>query len=180
MRALRWTLGFVAAVVLAAALFVLFGLDVLKDPLARRVKEATGRELVIEGSLRPVWSWVHPRFRAERVRISNPAWATDGHLLVADAVEASVSLLPLLEGRVVLPEVHLARPAISLEADAEGRNTWTLESTTAGKAPLPIHIGSLTVDAGQVRCRFPARRVDAMARVDGRVERLADLLCSAL
>ena len=64
MRALKWLGGTVAVLFVVIALFFTFGLSLLKGPITRAVSDATGRELVIEGKLRPVWSWVHPRLRA--------------------------------------------------------------------------------------------------------------------
>jgi uncharacterized protein involved in outer membrane biogenesis len=125
--ALRWTLGLVLGLLVGLALFVAFGLNLLRAPLERAVTEATGRELRIEGDLRPVWSWVHPRFRAEKVSFANPDWASVPKMLAADAVEISISLLPLLDGRVVLPQVHLLGAELHLQRDAQGRSNWPLE-----------------------------------------------------
>ena len=69
MRALKWIGGTVLILFVLIALFFTFGLNLLKGPITRAVTEATGRELVIEGDLRPVWSWVHPRIRAEGVTL---------------------------------------------------------------------------------------------------------------
>src|SRR3954465_8620095 len=101
----------------ALALLIAFGLHTLKGPITRPVSNASGRELRIEGDFRPVWTWVHPRFRAEKVSYANPDWGGETYMFIADAVEVSVELLPLLAGRVVLPDVHLERPVIDLEVD---------------------------------------------------------------
>src|SRR4051812_47455958 len=111
----------VVVLVAALALFVAFGLGSLKGPIASAVKKATGRDLVIDGRLKVVWSAVHPRFRAEKVSFSNADWATEDYLFRADAVEASVQLLPLFAGRVVVPDVHLVRPELNLEIDEDGK-----------------------------------------------------------
>ena len=104
MRALKWVGLAVLVLLTALVLFVSFGLGTLKGPITKAVTNASGRELVIEGDFKPVWSWLHPRFRAEKVRFANPDWADEDWMFQADAVELSVKLLPLLVGRVVLPE----------------------------------------------------------------------------
>src|SRR5947208_14367895 len=96
MRIMKWTGGIVLALLVVLLLFIAFGLSTLKGPITRAVSNATGRELVIDGRLKPVWSWVHPRFRAEKVSFANADWASDGLMFQADAVEASIELLPLL------------------------------------------------------------------------------------
>ena len=151
MRALKWTGGILLALMLALALFVAFGLHTLKGPITRAVSNASGRELRIEGDFRPVWTWVHPRFRAEKVSYANPEWAGENYMFQADAVEVSVELLPLLAGRVVLPEVHLERPLIDLEIDEQGRKNWLLERDQDKAGGSRISILALTFDEGRLK-----------------------------
>lgn len=162
-RALKWTAGLVAAFILAALLFVFFGLHLLKAPIARAVSDATGRQLVIEGDLHAAWSLVHPRIRAERIRFSNPGWATDDQLLTAEALEASISLLPLLAGRVVVPQAHLEQPVLNLEQDGQGRKTWVLDEDPEPGKESRFHIASLTLDRGRLRYRDAGRDIDVQA-----------------
>ena len=150
MRVLKWTGGIIFALLVALALFIAFGLHTLKGPITRAVSNATGRELVIDGNLRPVWTWVHPRFRAEKVRFANPDWATESYMFQADAVEASVELMPLFIGRVVLPEVHLQRPIINLEIDEEERKNWLLKADEQKEGGSRISILALTFDEAQL------------------------------
>ena len=163
MRALKWTAGIVAVFILAALLFIFFGLHLLKGPISRAVSEATGRELVIEGDLRAAWSLVHPRFRAERIRFSNPEWAADDQLLTAEALEASIRILPLLAGRVVVPHAHLEQPVLSLEQDGQGRKTWVLEKDPEPREESRFHIAALTLDRGRLRYRDSGRKIDVQA-----------------
>ena len=115
MRALKWIGGAVLILFVAIALFFTFGLNLLRGPIASAVTKASGRELVIEGDLKAVWSWVHPRIRAEGIRFENAEWGKADYLLDAEAIEASISVLPLFTGRVVLPELHLQGAELSLE-----------------------------------------------------------------
>mgnify|MGYP006148106243 CR=1 FL=1 len=96
--AFKWTAGLVLVLLVALALLVAFGMNLLKGPLTRAVSEATGRELVIEGDLKTLWSWTHPRFRVEQVSFANADWAREDFVFTAEAMEASVRLLPLLRG----------------------------------------------------------------------------------
>ena len=152
MRALRWIGGIVAGLVLLLVLFVAFGLNALRGPIERKVSALTGRELRIEGNLEPVWTWVHPRFRAEKVTFANPPWASQPLMLRADVVEASVELLPLLRGQVVIPEVHLVRPQVDLEIASDNRRNWILERNQKPKSNRPsrFHIQALTFDKARL------------------------------
>ena len=151
MRVLKWFAGTVAVLFVLIALFFTFGLQLLKDPITRAVSNATGRELVIEGSLRPVWSWVHPRLRAEGVSFANADWGKADYLLRADAIEASISVLPLFAGRVVLPEVHLQGAELALEQDEDGRKNWILkEEPEEQKKESRLFVQLLTVTDGRL------------------------------
>jgi AsmA protein len=150
MRVLKWAGGIFLVLLIALVLFVAFGLHTLKGPIARAVSNATGRELRIDGTLKPVWSWVHPRFRVERVTFANPDWATDKLMFQADAVDVSMELAPLLIGRVVLPEVHLTRPIVNLEIDEKGRKNWLLDNQEQKEGGSRIAIHALTLDHGEL------------------------------
>ena len=165
MRALKWTVAVVLGLFVLLALFVTFGLNMLKGPITKAVTEATGRELVIEGDLRAVWSWVHPTFRAENIRFANAEWAGEDQMFVAESVEASVRLLPLLAGRVVVPEVHLTGAQLNLEQDEEGRKNWVLDREQKEKEDKEsrVRIEKLTLDNAQVNYADAGRDIDLQA-----------------
>jgi AsmA protein len=166
MRWVRWVGGFVVAVVAVAMLFVGFGLGTLRGPIERKVGELTGRELHI-GALKPVWDWRHMRFRAEKVSFANPEWATEELMLRADAVEASVELLPLFIGQVYLPEVHLVRPELNLEISADDRKNWILDPDQKPKEGRPsrFHIKALTFDEARLKYDDAIREISVEAQL---------------
>jgi AsmA protein len=162
--ALKWTVGLVLALLVALALFLTFGLNTLRGPITRAVSDATGRELIIEGKVRTVWSWLHPRFRVERVSFANADWAKEEFLFRADAVEAEVRLLPLLRGRVVVPEVHLEGAEVNLELDEEGRKNWILDrEQKEDKKESRVHLERLTLDQAHLSYADAAREIDIQA-----------------
>jgi uncharacterized protein involved in outer membrane biogenesis len=162
-RILKWTGGAIAVLLLVAILFLAFGLNTLKAPLARQISKATGRELVIEGNLSAVWSWVHPRFRAEGVSFANADWGRAEHLFKADALEASISLLPLFAGKVVVPDLHLERPEVSLEQTADGKKNWILQEEAEPREESRFHIQRLTLDQGLLDYVDAGRDIDLTA-----------------
>ena len=170
MRALKWTGGIILVLCGALALFIAFGLSTLKGPIERAVSSASGRELRIEGAFRPVWTWVHPRFRAEKVSYANPDWASEDYMFRADAVEVSIELLPLLAGRVVVPEVHLQRPIIDLEIDEDGRKNWLLERDQQKEGGSRISIKALTFDDAQLTYSDDIRDIDLVSQLSTTTE----------
>jgi AsmA protein len=165
-RTLKWIGGAVLVLFILLVLFVSFGLNALRGPISRAVTEKTGRELAIQGDLKAVWSWVHPRIRAEGVSFENAEWGKADYLLNAEAIEATVSVLPLFTGRLVLPEVHLERAELSLEQDAEGRKNWVLEEKPEEqKDESRVHIKLLTVSEGRLRWEDAARKHSFVAEL---------------
>jgi uncharacterized protein involved in outer membrane biogenesis len=145
-RALKW-IGWLLLALAVLAVVVVLSFSHLRGPISRAVTKATGRELIIEGDLSIVPSWVHPRFRAEGVSFANADWGGADYLLKAEAIEFSVNVLGLLRGKVLLPEVSLHDAEVNLEIDAEGRKNWVLDPKEQ-KKDSRIVIQRLTVDQG--------------------------------
>ena len=146
------------------ALFLAFGLNSLRGPVERAVSNATGRELRIEGDLRARWSWVHPRFRVEKVTFANADWGEADYMLSAEAIEASIRVLPLLRGRVVIPEVHLEGAEVNLEQDAEGNKNWILDNEKdEQKKESRVAVELLTLDRGQLNYDDAGRDISLQA-----------------
>ena len=96
-------LGFLAAVVLAVSFL---DWNSLRPPLARAITRATGRATFIDGDLKVhPWSW-NPSADVNGLRLENPAWADRRIMFGAKRIHVSVSLLRLLRGQFVLPEVE--------------------------------------------------------------------------
>jgi AsmA protein len=89
------------------------------------------------------------------VSFANPDWAVEEHMFRADAIELTVRVLPLLIGRVVLPEVHLERPEVFLELTPEGQRNWLLDRDQKDEGGSRVHILSLTLDDGYVQYDQP-------------------------
>lgn len=165
MRILKWFGGTVLLVFVLLFLTLSLGLNLLlKGPITRAVSKASDRELVI-GRLTPVWSWLHPRFRAEGVTFANAKWGKAEYLLKADAVEASIEVLPLLAGRVVIPEVHLEKADLSLEQNAEEKKNWVLKEDPEPKQESRIHIKLLTLDHARFAYIDATRDIDLETRL---------------
>jgi uncharacterized protein involved in outer membrane biogenesis len=156
-RAFIWLTLLIA---IPVAIGLVFDSNWLKAPLERAISERTGRAFEIQGALDIVPRW-HPRLRMDQVRFANPPWAVEPHTLQLERAEVTISLLPLLRGHVVLPEVVLTRPTVDLERNERGANNWTLardeesEERKRGRAPV---IGRLTVDQGVLLFHDPAQK----------------------
>lgn len=141
----------------AAVYFVPDRIDVeaYKPALIEAVREATGRELVIDGRMRlrlfPV-----PGIGVGRVRFANSAAAGPGPRLIdVRWISVRPSWSGLLSGRVEIGRLALFRPTIELETDASGRSNWdfALPGRMPGEsnAGMRVPIGKLEIIKGTVR-----------------------------
>jgi len=104
-----------------------------------------------------------PRIVAEGVVVGNAPWGSRPAMADIGRVVIRVDVAGLLNGRLALPELVLARPDILLEKTPDGRANWTLGGGKAQGAPP--RIGVLRVEDGTLRYRDPQRDVDLRFRV---------------
>src|SRR5258708_13705914 len=146
----RRRIGWVVAALLGSLLIAfaaapyLVDVESYKPSLIEAVKDATGRELVIDGPMKlsvfPV-----PRISAQRVHFANAAGATGAQMIDVRWIGASPSWLPLLWGRIAGPPVTLYHPSIVSETDANGVPNWQFQpgagaAQPAGAAPPGIRL----------------------------------------
>ncbi len=164
-RLLTQILLAIGAVVVALVMVVLlFPWDVLRAPLNRYVSERTGRHFEITRQLgvKPGWT---TRVRLDGLVFANPSWARDPDLIRAEVVEFDLALLPLLRGRLEMPNLALSQPQLGLQMEPDGRRTWALARDGSDETSVPT-IGALTVDRGELRFLASAQGADVSATFD--------------
>ena len=152
-RAARWTLCIVGALVVVAALaFALFDWNWVREPLARRVSASTGRTFAIQGDL-DVRLSLWPRMVAHDVVLGNAAWGSEPVMARVARIDARVSLLELLRGRIDLPELTLSQPRLLLEVDRDGAGNWMFKEGAQHGDRSGVTIGNLAIDEGSATYR---------------------------
>jgi AsmA family protein len=129
-------------------------------PIQQRVKDATGRDLVIRGGIDFKLS-LEPELLIDDVSLSNAEWGKSAQMLTAKRVEAQVKLLPLLQRRFEIVRFKLIDPVIALETDAGGKGNWEFSSPAGGGGAVPspgggfnaFAIGDLAIDHGTLSFR---------------------------
>ncbi|MGE5469538.1 MAG: AsmA family protein [Bacteroidota bacterium] len=162
---IKWVLVLIAG--LAALLAVLAaGLDWnwLREPIARRVEEKTGRPLVIAGNLKLRLGWGVLHVRAGGVSFGNPAWAKKDTMLKADDVSFSVELLPLLGKRLMFSDVELDHGDVFLEENAAGQKNWLLDPEQKDEK-ASVGIARLKVQNSQLSYERPAEKTAIQAEI---------------
>jgi len=179
-RRIAWAVAALLSPLLAAAVAAPYLVDVeaYKPALIQAVKDATGRELVIDGPIRlrmlPV-----PRVSAQRVHFANAPGAEGAQMLDVRWIGASPSWWALLRGQVEIGQLTLYQPTIVLETDADGVPNWQFKPGAGASQPegapaegFHLAIGELRVVQGTLSYTNPrthqtikAEQVDATAQV---------------
>ena len=157
-----WAAAVVGVLALVwSALPYLVDMQVFKPAMIQAVKEATGRELVIDGpielSMYPV-----PGISARQVHFANATGTKGAQMLDVRRIVVRPSVLALLQGRIEVGTLFLYRPTIVLEADADGKPNWEfapgLNATQPKDAPssgLHLAVGRLAIVRGTIKYTDP-------------------------
>ncbi len=110
--------------------------DVYKDKIVQAAREATGRELSLNGDIK---FNVLPRLelQAEDVAFANAPGATAPKMATLDELILELQIWPLLAGEVKVDSFVLVGPVINLEIDKSGRPNWEFDGAKDGGASSP-------------------------------------------
>jgi hypothetical protein len=160
--------GVIACLVLAGAITWPHFSDAspFKPWVVAAVKQATGRDLVIDGPARFALLPT-PRIVADNVRFANAEGTKDAQMLDVKSVSIGPAWMALLTGRIEIGELTLVRPTVVLERDANGTPNWDFGSapTATGAAGngSDLRVGHLSIRDGKVSYLDPRQGVAVTA-----------------
>ena len=134
----KLVLGIVGLViVLIAAVIVGPGLmnwNGYKVDIAKAVKDATGRDLKIDGDIE--LSLV-PSITVSvgGIRLANAPGMKSKEMLSIKSVAAKIALFPLIGKRVVVDSFVISGLAVNLEVDAKGKQNWVFDGKPGAASP---------------------------------------------
>lgn len=177
----------IAAIALAApalAVAILLNMDWnrARPWLDARVGEALGRPFAIRGDLHLTWerqghtgadtTWRDylplPHLVANDVHLGNPASmpaAAQDDMASVRQFAFTLELLPLLEHRIVIPELRFDTPAVLLRRDAQGHENWTFRPAER-PSPWRLQLRQVVFSKGTVHYVDALTKADATAEVD--------------
>src|SRR3546814_5483663 len=121
MKKLLIGLGVVVVLLVAAAIVIsLIPLDSYKGEIQARVKEATGRDLRIDGDI-SLSLFPPVAVSVEDVGFANAPGAAAPEMATIDRLDVALQVLPLLRGEVAIDRFILEKPVINLAIDEQGR-----------------------------------------------------------
>ncbi|MFM9844853.1 MAG: AsmA family protein [Dongiaceae bacterium] len=105
-----------------------------RSTIADQVKQATGRELKIAGTL-DVGLSLTPTVAVDDVSFANAPWGSRPEMATIKRFETELELIPLIFGDIQVNRVVLKGADILLETDAKGQNNWTFGAAGAAAQP---------------------------------------------
>ena len=155
-------LAVVALVFIAAiTLFLVFDPNDFRENIASRVKDTTGRELVIEGDLElSLFPWL--AIDVGETRLGNAAGFSDEPFASFGQARLSVRLLPvLLRREIVIGTAAIDSLQLNLEVARDGRSNWqdflelgdTAEEPAASGDATRLDVASIDVSNASVSYR---------------------------
>ncbi|MDQ2702611.1 MAG: AsmA family protein [Pseudomonadota bacterium] len=161
-----WLLALGVLLLALAILIALWDWNWFKGPIERQVEARTGRSFEIGGNLDVDLGRV-TRISAERVRFGNAGWSKEPTMASSDRVEFGVRVWPLLQRKLIVPNIHLAKPDVRLEKAAKQGGNWNfLPGDADGESAWKVQFRRLWVDDGHLVFLDPATKTDIDVAVD--------------
>ncbi len=172
-----------AFVVLVIAALLFIATPFFSAKAGAYLTSKSGRSVVLDGNIEAhIWSR-EPHFVLHNVKIGNAEWAKYPNMFEASRLEFSVRLWELLHLRLVLPELILEQPILSLEKNAEGKANWDFSqnpdaavakaATPNSRSSMPI-IGNLSITDGELAYNDAGRDITTdfkVATIEGEADK---------
>ncbi|MFC1857931.1 AsmA family protein [Thermodesulfobacteriota bacterium] len=108
------------------AMFVIlsrYDFNDLKPHIVRMAKKATGRDLILAGSI-DLKIGFKPKLMVENVSFQNALWGSRPEMVKVRRVEVQVALLPLISKNIEIKRLVLVEPDILIETDKAGKTNF--------------------------------------------------------
>lgn len=126
------TLGLLITLIIVIPFLV--DLNDYKPQISKVAKEATGRDLTIEGDIRlSLFPWIGMELGA--VQLSNAAGFGDTPFARIEGAEVKLKLLPLLKSEVEMKTITLQGLRLNLTVAEDGSNNWSDLAKGGSEAP---------------------------------------------
>jgi len=169
---IKIVLGLVVALVVTAVA-ILFTMDfsAYKGEIQTAVKDATGRDLVIEGEFAPKIG-LTPAVAVDKVRFANASWGSRKEMATIESFRAEIELLPIFFGEVKIKQIVLSGADILLETKKDGTGNWEMKGADkkdgekdSGGGTIPT-IDKVLVENAQLVYRDGVKNTTTKLRVD--------------
>ncbi|WP_024547270.1 AsmA family protein, partial [Rickettsia gravesii] len=156
---------FISIILLLIVIPFFIPLNNYKGIVIDKVKEATNRDLTINGDIK-LSLLPNPAISLSEIKLSSINGTKEPHLVSVEGAKASLRLFPLFRGAIEVASIELQKPIINLEVLSNGQKNWqfstpnnasktneisSVESTdTKTELALPIFINHFKIIDGKV------------------------------
>lgn len=160
----KWAVAAGSVIVGVGVAVALFDWNMLRGPIGSFVSTKLERDFRIVGDLRvKPWSW-QPSISAQGLEVANTPWGKAPLLSSVAQLNLKVDLRSLLRGEVLIPELVIDAPKLSLEEDAKGKPNWLLGKQNNDGGPK-VKIGSLRINNGELAAELPSRKTSVQGKI---------------
>ncbi len=153
--------------------------QLIKDQVSRRITEATGYTLEINGPLDLPYALL-PTIVLHDIVLDAVAPVDDAPLLTADSLRITIAILPLLQDRVRIDDTTLTNAALHLEFDATGQPNWIPETRPETReSDFAVDVHAINFEHVDIRLVDRRINVEAGRRIDELRARIAELRLNA-
>ncbi len=170
--------GVIALIVLLVILIVTFDWNRARPWINQRVSDATGRHFAIQGDLVVKWrapdspqtSWARwipwPHVSANDIVLGNPDWApANSHMATVKQLNVTLNPWPLLQHKIVLPDLEAQDPHLQLLRSKDAVNNWTFKSDD-GPSTWQFRPEKIVIRKGVVELDDAIQKARARAEID--------------
>ncbi|RFB67390.1 MULTISPECIES: AsmA family protein [unclassified Herbaspirillum] len=170
--------GVVALIALLIILIITFDWNRARPWINQRVSDATGRHFAIQGDLIVKWrkpdspqtSWARwipwPHVSANDIVLGNPDWApANSNMATVKQLNVTLNPWPLLQHKIVLPDLEAQDPYLQLLRKKDAVNNWTFKSDD-GPSTWQFRPEKIVISKGVVELDDAIQKAKARAEID--------------
>lgn len=133
--------GFLISLTLILPFFI--DVNHYKEDICLKVKEATGRDLVIEGPIQ-LSLFPFPALTLHQIKLANHPQGQASHLISFEKASVRAAILPLFQKKIHLTKVSLKDAKVDLEKLSNGTMNWEFapQKTSALETSTPMNDAS--------------------------------------
>jgi uncharacterized protein involved in outer membrane biogenesis len=160
----------VIAIVTLYAFLFLYDFNRFKPMIAKAVKDATGRELTIAGTIEFELG-IRPTLVVEDAGFQNASWSSTPDLARVKRLEVQIAVLPLIRGKFDFARLVLIEPHVIVEFDRAGTSNFAFDtgpepSTDSAIPPPPLIFSDLLIEKGLFTYKDAQSGLEFTVRID--------------
>ncbi|GAA5252741.1 AsmA family protein [Candidatus Rickettsia kedanie] len=156
---------FISIILLLIVIPFFIPLDNYKGVIIDKVKEATNRDLTINGDIK-LSLLPNPAISLSEIKLSSINGTKEPHLVSVESAKALLRLFPLFRGAIEVASIELQKPIINLEVLNNGQKNW--QFATSNNKPKENNVSYAESTNTQTELELPIL-ISHFKIIDGKV-----------